>query len=128
MRLEPVASPAAGRGRGDVEPLLAEQGRTVERVSVAGDTYNGAGLVHAAISEFREEHGAAGDVVVLVRSPHRYDWQEPVLDRILATTPDVVVLDMGFVHRDFSGARGWVRTFGASRVCTMAAAELLAGR
>ncbi|WP_353709038.1 glycoside hydrolase family 3 N-terminal domain-containing protein [Cellulosimicrobium sp. ES-005] len=125
VRLEPVASPASGRGGAEIESVLADGGHTVESVRVAGDTYNGAGIVHAAISEFREEHGPRGDVVVLVRSPHRYAWQEPVLDRILATTPDVVVLDMGFVHRDFSEARGWVRTYGASRACVTAAAEVL---
>ncbi|NRQ37069.1 glycoside hydrolase family 3 protein [Nonomuraea sp. NN258] len=127
VRLEPVASPASGGGPGNVETLLTASGRAVERVSVAADTYNGPGIVHAAISEFRAEYGAAGDVVILVRSPHRFDWQAPILDRILATTPDVVVLDMGFPHRDFSGARAWVRTFGASRVCAEAAVEVLSG-
>lgn len=127
VRLEPVASPAAGRAGGEIESALRGHGQVVESVRVAGDTYNGAGIVHAAISEFRDEHGAQGDVVVLVRSPHRYDWQQPVLDRILTTTPDAVVLDMGFVHRDFSQARGWIRTYGASRTCATAAAEVLVG-
>ncbi|QFY09000.1 glycoside hydrolase family 3 protein [Nonomuraea phyllanthi] len=128
VRLEPAASPASGDGPGHVESLLATPGRTVERVAVAAGTYNGPGIVHAAIAEFRDEYGAAGDVVVVVRSPHRYAWQELVLDRILATTPGAVVLDMGFVHRDFSAARGWVRTYGASRVCAVAAVEVLYGR
>ncbi|WP_460810618.1 hypothetical protein [Microlunatus endophyticus] len=88
-------------------------------------TYNGDGMIHAAIAEFREEYGADGEVVVLVRSPHRYDWQLRVLDRILQTTPDVVVLDMGFAHRDFSAARAWIRTFGGSAACATAATEIL---
>ncbi|MFB4289849.1 glycoside hydrolase family 3 protein [Nonomuraea sp. ATR24] len=128
VRLEPVASPASGGGPGNVETLLATPGRTVEQVTVAAGTYNGPGIVHAAISEFREQYGASGDVVILVRSPHRFEWQAPILDRILATTPDVVVLDMGFPQLDFSAARGWVRTFGASRVCAEAAVEALTGR
>jgi beta-N-acetylhexosaminidase len=128
VRLEPGVSPAAGRGHGDVEGLLQARGKTVERVAVAGETYNGEGMVHAAISEFRDEYGDDGDVVVLVRSPHRYEWQLQVLDRILATTPDVVVLDMGFVSRDFSSARAWIRSYGGSTACAIAAVEILAPR
>lgn len=125
VRLEPGVSPAAGRGHGDVEGLLTAQGKTVERIAVSDQTYNGEGMVHAGISEFRDEYGTQGDVVVIVRSPHRYEWQLNVLDRILATTPDVVVLDMGFVDRDFSTARAWVRTFGGSTACATAAVEVL---
>jgi len=127
VRLEPVASPAQGRATGDIETVLQDAGRVVESLRIAGDTYNGAAAIHAAISEFRDEYGADGDVVLLVRSPHRYEWQKPVLDRILDTTPGVVVLDMGFVHRDFSEARAWVRTFGGSRACSVAAGEVLLG-
>jgi beta-N-acetylhexosaminidase len=125
VRLEPGVSPAAGRGHGDVEGLLALRGQKVERVAVSEQTYNGDGMIHAAIAEFREEYGSDGEVVVLVRSPHRYDWQLRVLDRILQTIPDVVVLDMGFVHRDFSDARAWIRTFGGSAACATAATEIL---
>jgi len=127
VRLEPGVSPAAGRGHGDVEGLLAGRDITVERIAVAEQTYNGGGMLRAGISEFLEEYGAGGDVIVLVRSPHRYDWQLAVLDRILATTPDAIVLDMGLVDRDFSTARAWIRTFGGSAVCAAAAVEVLSG-
>jgi beta-N-acetylhexosaminidase len=127
VRLEPVASPAQGRSTAEIDQALARSGRTVETVAVSGDTYNGAGIVHSAVSEFRDEYGDRGDIVVLVRSPHRYAWQAPVLDRILESTPDAIVLDMGFVHRDFSGARGWIRTYGGSRACVAVASEVLQG-
>jgi beta-N-acetylhexosaminidase len=125
VRLEPGVSPAAGRGHGDLEGELEQRGQRVERVAVAGETYNGEGMVHAAIGEFEEEYGADGEVIVVVRSPHRYEWMMRVLDRVLADHPDVVVVDMGFVHRDFSSARGWLRTYGGAQVCATAAAELL---
>lgn len=128
VRLEPGVSPAAGRGHGDVEGLLASRGRIVERIAVSGETYNGDGMVRAGIAEFREEYGEDGEVVLLVRSPHRYAWQQQVLDRILESTPDVVVLDMGFPHRDFSSARAWIRTFGGSAACATAAVEILVPR
>ncbi|MBO0810778.1 MAG: hypothetical protein J2P23_01900 [Microlunatus sp.] len=127
VRLEPGVSPAAGRGHGDLEGLLESRGRRVERIAVAGETYNGDGMVLAGISEFRDEYGDDGEVVLLVRSPHRYDWQLRVLDRILASSANVIVLDMGLVDRDFSGARAWIRTFGGSTACATAAVELLTG-
>jgi beta-N-acetylhexosaminidase len=128
VRLEPGISPAAGRGHGDVEGLLEARGLTVERIAVAGETYNGEGMLRAGISEFRSEYGDDGDVVLLVRSPHRHDWQQRVLDDILETTKDVIVLDMGSVHRDFFGTRAWIRTFGGSTACATAAVDLLAPR
>jgi beta-N-acetylhexosaminidase len=39
-----------------------------------------------------------------------------------------VVVDMGVPGTDFAGFRGWVRTFGASRVCTAAAVDALLAR
>lgn len=125
VRLEPGVSPAAGRGHGDLEGLLEARGKRVERIAMADQTYNGDGMVRAGISEFREEYGDDGDIVLLVRSPHRYEWQQRVLDRILETTPDAIVLDMGFVHRDFSRARAWIRAFGGSTVCATAAVEIM---
>lgn len=127
-QLEPGVSPAAGRGHGDVEGLLRARGKTVEGIAVAGETYNGDGMVHAAISEFRDEYGSDGDVVVLVRSPYRYDWQHRVLNRTLATTPAVIVLNMGFVNRDFSSARAWIRSYGSSAPCATAAVDILVPR
>jgi beta-N-acetylhexosaminidase len=124
VRLEPGISPAAGRGHGDVEGLLESRGLIVERIAVAGETYNGEGMVRAGISEFRSEHGSDGEVIVLVRSPHRYQWQQRLLDEI-QTTKDVIVLDMGLVDRDFSATRAWIRTFGGSSACATAAADLL---
>ncbi|SDS40240.1 glycoside hydrolase family 3 protein [Microlunatus soli] len=128
VRLEPGVSPAAGRGGGDLEGLLQADGRTVERIAISGQTYNGHGMVLAGIGEFREQYGSDGDVIILVRSPHRYEWQRTILDEILSINTDLVVLDMGFVHKDFSAARGWIRTYGASTACAMAATEILTER
>lgn len=127
VRLEPGVSPAAGRGGGDIEGLLERDGRIVERIAITANTYNGHGMVMAGIGEFRDEYGADGDVIILVRSPHRADWQQTILDEILAINTDLVILDMGFVHKDFSAARGWIRCYGASAACAAAATEVLTG-
>jgi len=128
VRLEPVASPAAGRAEGGVEKLLVEAGKNVESVRLSADTYAGPLMVRAAISEFKVEYGDAADVLVLVRSPHRFDWQTPLLDSIRTAHPDAVILDMGVQHEDFSDLRAWVRSYGASRVCAQATADVLLGR
>jgi beta-N-acetylhexosaminidase len=65
--------------------------------------------------------------VLLVRSSHRFPWQRPVLDELLERHPGCVVVDMGVPGDDFGGFRGWVRTFGASRVCARAAVDVLLG-
>lgn len=127
VRLEPGVSPAAGRGHGDVEGLLAARGTTVERIAVAEQTYNGDGMLRAGILEFLDEYGPDGEVILLVRSPQRYEWQLQVLDQILAAAPNAIVLDMGFVVRDFSTARAWIRTFGGSAVSARAAVDVLCG-
>lgn len=127
ISLEPTHSPAAGSPGGAVAPLLAGRGQWVETLPMAEDTYNGLGMVIAETSQFRDEFGAAGEVVLLIRSPHRFAWQAEAIAAILDTHPETIVLDMGVPHEDFSAARGWIQTFGASRVCAEAAVNVLLG-
>ncbi|GHH79093.1 sugar hydrolase [Streptomyces sulfonofaciens] len=125
VRLDPTHSPAQGGAAWGVEEPLRAAGLTVESLAVSGDTYNAAGMVKAEIGLFLDEFGADADVVLQVRSPHRFAWQRPVLDELLRRYPNCVVVDMGVPGDDFGGFRGWVRTFGSSRVCTQAALRAL---
>ncbi|GHJ37444.1 glycoside hydrolase family 3 protein [Streptomyces sp. TS71-3] len=125
VRLDPTHSPAQGQASWGVEEPLRAAGVAVEGLAVAGDTYNAPGIVKAEIGLFLDEFGADADVVIQVRSSHRFPWQEPVLAELLRRYPRCVVVDMGVPGADFGGFRGWVRTFGSSRVCTQAAVGVL---
>lgn len=148
VRFDPTHSPAQGGASWGVEEQLRDAGVSVEALAVAGDTYNAEGIIKAEIDLFLDEYGSddeaggadgagggvaadgagGADVVLQVRSPHRFPWQQPVLAEVLRRHPQCVVVDMGVPHDDFSAFRGWVRTFGASRVCTEAAVRVLLGR
>ncbi|MFJ9034107.1 glycoside hydrolase family 3 protein [Streptomyces sp. NPDC102274] len=125
VRLDPTHSPAQGGAAWGVEEPLRAAGIEVETLAVSGDTYNAEGIVKAEIGLFLDEFGPDADVVLQVRSPHRFDWQRPVLNELERLYPGCVVVDMGVPGDDFSGFRGWVRTFGASRVCAQAALRVL---
>ncbi|MEW2549987.1 glycoside hydrolase family 3 N-terminal domain-containing protein [Streptomyces sp. NPDC047002] len=127
VRLDPTHSPAQGGASWGVEEPLRAAGVEVEALAVAGDTYNAEGMIRAEIGLCLDEYGPDADVVLLVRSPHRFPWQRPVLDELLARHPGCVVVDMGVPGDDFGGFRGWVRTFGASKVCARAAVDVLLG-
>ncbi|WP_329454885.1 glycoside hydrolase family 3 protein [Streptomyces sp. NBC_01497] len=127
VRLDPTHSPAQGGASWGVEEPLRAAGVDVESLAVAGDTYNAEGMIKAEVGLYLDEFGADADVVLLVRSSHRFPWQRPVLDELLERHPGCVVVDMGVPGDDFGGFRGWVRTFGASRVCARAAVDVLLG-
>ncbi|XHL93522.1 glycoside hydrolase family 3 N-terminal domain-containing protein [Streptomyces niveus] len=127
VRLDPTHSPAQGGASWGVEAPLRAAGIDVEALSVAGDTYNAEGMIKAEVGLYLDEFGPDADVVLLVRSSHRFPWQRPVLDELLERYPGCVVVDMGVPGDDFGGFRGWVRTFGASRVCARAAVGALLG-
>ena len=127
IRLDPTHSPAGGTAGWGVEEPLREAGLELEILAITGDTYNGPGMVRAEIGQYRDEFGPEANVVVLTRSSHRFPWQQPVLDRLLEQCPEAVIVDMGVPGDNFSGFRGWVQTFGASRVCSQAATRRLLG-
>jgi beta-N-acetylhexosaminidase len=128
IRLDPTHSPAAGKAAWGVEEPLRAAGVELETVAVTGSTYDGAHAVRSAVGAWTEEFGAGADVLVLTRSPHRFPWQQPVLAHLRESCPQAVVVDMGVPGEDFSAFRGWIQTFGASRVCAGAAARVLLGR
>jgi beta-N-acetylhexosaminidase len=74
------------------------------------------------------ETAAGRSLVLVVRNLHRHPWQADAADALLALRPDTVVVEMGLPARRPTGALTYVATHGASRVCGMAAAEVLVGR
>ena len=69
---------------------------------------------------------AAGRPLVLVaRDIHRHAWLAGVLHRIIGARPDAVVVEMGVPVAVVGAVH--VATYGATRACARAAAELIAG-
>ncbi|MEU1127042.1 glycoside hydrolase family 3 protein [Streptomyces sp. NPDC005899] len=71
---------------------------------------------------------AAGErrLVAVVRDEHRHAWMGQALDGLLAARPDTVVVEMGLPEAPARGALH-VATYGAARVCGVAAAEVVTG-
>ncbi|NEB82123.1 glycoside hydrolase family 3 protein, partial [Streptomyces sp. SID14478] len=71
---------------------------------------------------------AAGErrIVAVVRDEHRHAWMTAALDTLLAARPDTVVVEMGVPQAPPRGAPH-IATYGAARVCGIAAAEVIVG-
>lgn len=70
--------------------------------------------------------GATGRPLVLVaRDLHRHPWVADAIERVLDVRPDAIVVEMGVPVRVLGGVH--ITTFGATRACGQAAAELIAG-
>ncbi|HEX5205823.1 MAG TPA: glycoside hydrolase family 3 N-terminal domain-containing protein [Actinoplanes sp.] len=70
--------------------------------------------------------GTDGRALVLVaRDVHRHPWLEAALRRVLAARPDAIVVEMGVPVTVLGGVH--IATYGATRACGLAAAELIAG-
>ncbi|MEU8813189.1 glycoside hydrolase family 3 protein [Actinoplanes sp. NPDC048796] len=69
----------------------------------------------------------AGDrpLVVVVRDVHRHPWQAEALTTWLASRPDAIVVEMGLPVTILGAVH--IATYGATRACGQAAAELIAG-
>jgi beta-N-acetylhexosaminidase len=70
--------------------------------------------------------GAGGrPLVLVVRDAHRHPWVADALARTLAVRPDAIVVEMGVPVVVTGGVH--LATYGATRACGQAAAELIAG-
>jgi beta-N-acetylhexosaminidase len=70
--------------------------------------------------------GAGGrPLVLVVRDAHRHPWISQSLADVLAVRPDAVVVEMGLPASVTGGVH--IATYGATRACGRAAAEVLAG-
>jgi beta-N-acetylhexosaminidase len=64
-------------------------------------------------------------LVLVVRDLHRHAWQSNLADALLARRPDAVVVEMGLPQCRPKGAKAYITTSGAARVCGEAAAEVM---
>jgi beta-N-acetylhexosaminidase len=64
-------------------------------------------------------------LVLVVRDLHRHAWQATLADALLARRPDAVVVEMGLPGCRPKGAKAYITTSGAGRVCGEAAAEVM---
>jgi beta-N-acetylhexosaminidase len=70
--------------------------------------------------------GAGGrPLVLVVRDVHRHAWIAEALDCVLKLRPDAIVVEMGVPVAISGGLH--LATYGATRACGQAAAELIAG-
>jgi beta-N-acetylhexosaminidase len=64
-------------------------------------------------------------LVLVVRDLHRHPEHRSAVERLLARRPDAVTVEMGVPDYRPRGAIAYVATYGSSRVCAQAAAELM---
>ena len=91
------------------------------------------GVAVAAIELNRAPAGVDGlvreakdkSLVLVARNLHRHPWQVTVVESVLALRPDAITVEMGLPACRPAGAAAYVATYGAARVCGLAAAEIL---
>ncbi len=117
ITLQPAAMVAVGAVPWGVAPVLAQAvpGTRAFQVGPDDDVASAVGA------------SAGTPLVVVARDPHRHAWQAAALDRILATRPDSVVVEMGLPSGLPLAARGRIDTLGASAVSAEAAVRRLLG-
>jgi beta-N-acetylhexosaminidase len=126
---------------GVAEPLAEFlPGSTAERIDAPTAHTEAVGLMEsqvidpdAAIDTASVLTRAVGrPLVVVVRDLGRNPWMEAAVRTLLAERPDAIVVEMGLPHGLVGqlAAEGFtvLCTYGASRVCGIAAAEALVGR
>jgi beta-N-acetylhexosaminidase len=74
------------------------------------------------------KEAAGRSLVIVARNFHRHPWMVEVTEALLAHRPDAVTVEMGLPACRPAGAVAYVATYGAARVCGIAAAEALTGR
>jgi beta-N-acetylhexosaminidase len=113
------ANLAVGEARWSVAEPLAEFGLLATEISVTED----GPYAEDVLSALPE-----GPVVLVVRDAYRRAWQRNFAHTLLAARPDAVLVGVGMpADAELTGGAS-IRTFGAGRVNTVAASELLAGR
>ncbi|TQK95895.1 beta-N-acetylhexosaminidase [Streptomyces puniciscabiei] len=109
--------PARNIAVGDQTPwgVAAELQRLLPGTASGSFTGEGVGAEALAAADGRR-------IVAVVRDEHRHDWMASALDTLLAARPDTVVVEMGLPQAAPRGALH-IATYGAARVCGVAAAE-----
>ncbi|OLZ63370.1 sugar hydrolase [Streptomyces sp. IMTB 2501] len=109
--------PARNIAVGDQTPwgVAAELERLLPGTESA--SFSGEGAGEAALAALRGRR-----IVAVVRDEHRHPWMGAALDTLLTARPDTVVVEMGLPQAAPRGALH-IATYGAARVCSVAAAE-----
>jgi beta-N-acetylhexosaminidase len=114
-------TPVANIAVGDETPwgVAAELQRVLPDTRTAGFSGQDAGTRALAASDGRR-------IVAVVRDVHRHPWMSAALDTLLGARPDTVVVEMGVPQAAPRGGLH-IATYGAARVCGVAAAEVIIG-
>jgi beta-N-acetylhexosaminidase len=116
VQLDSPRSVAAGRVSWGVGPALAARGVRVDTIGLDGGSSD----------PDQVTAGLRGRSLVLaVRNLHRDASRTRFVEAVLARHPDAVTVEMGFPACRPAGARAYIVTYGAARVCAEAAAELM---
>ena len=116
VQVDWMRSIAAGKVAWGMAQPLAQRGVRVTPVEV----HEGAVDLGALLTR-----AAGQSLVLVVRDLHRHLWQANLADALLAQRPDAVVVEMGLPLCRPGGARAYIATHGAARVCGEAAAEVM---
>jgi beta-N-acetylhexosaminidase len=119
VQLRSTPSQAAGVVPWGVADPLTRLGVRVTALELDGPPANLEGILGGA---------AARSLVLVVRNLHRHPWMAALAEAVLAQRPDAILVEMGLPACRPAAAAAYLATHGASRVCGIAAAEVLLGR
>jgi beta-N-acetylhexosaminidase len=119
VQLRSTPSQAAGVVPWGLADPLTRLGARVTAVELDGPPANLEGILADA---------AARSLVLVVKNLHRHQWMAALTEAVLAQRPDAILVEMGLPACRPAAAAAYLATHGASRVCGIAAAEVLLGR
>ena len=117
VQLRSTPAQAAGVVPWGVAEALAQLGAHVDAIAI--DETASVDVISAA---------AGRSLVLVVRNLHRHAWMAAAVEAALAQRPDAILVEMGLPACRPAGATAYVATYGAARVCGLAAAEVLMGQ
>jgi beta-N-acetylhexosaminidase len=118
VQLSSTPSQAAGVVPWGVADPLARLGAHVTALELDSAPENLDGVLSEA---------AERSLVLVVKNLHRHPWMAALAEAVLAQRPDSILVEMGLPACRPAGAAAYVTTFGAARVCGIAAAETMLG-
>jgi beta-N-acetylhexosaminidase len=119
VQLRSNPSQAAGVVPWGLADPLTRLGARVTALELDGPPANLEGILGDA---------AARSLVLVVKNLHRHPWMAALTEAVLAQRPDAILVEMGLPACRPAAAAAYLATHGASRVCGIAAAEVLLGR
>ncbi len=119
VQLRSTPSQAAGVVPWGLADPLTRLGARVTALELDGPPANLEGILGDA---------AGRSLVLVVKNLHRHPWMAALTEALLAQRPDAILVEMGLPACRPGAAAAYLATHGASRVCGIAAAEVLLGR